>query len=79
MQSRAGCYTGPSVCDRVEQGPSVDGSRVRAKRRLLGRRLLFGRMGLQLDRLLTKSSLRLNLVRWSGLYINGSNHLVSDS
>ena len=30
-----------------------------------------------LDRLLTKSSLRLNLVRWSGLYTSGSNHLVS--
>ena len=25
-RSRAGCYTGPSVCDRVERGPGVDGS-----------------------------------------------------
>ena len=25
-RSWAGYYTGPSVCDRVEQGPGVDGS-----------------------------------------------------
>ena len=34
-------------------------------------------MGSRLDRLLTKSSLRLNLVRQSGLYTDGSNRLVS--
>ena len=26
MRSQAGCYTSPSVCDRVEWGPGVDGS-----------------------------------------------------
>ena len=25
-RSRAGCYTSPSVCERVKQGPGVDGS-----------------------------------------------------
>ena len=47
------------------------------KRRLSDRRLLFGMMESRLDRLLTKSSLRLNLVRRSGLYTGGSNRLVS--
>ena len=47
------------------------------KRRLLNRRLLFGMMESRLDRLLTKASLRLNLVRQSGLYTSGLNRLVS--
>ena len=37
-----------------------------------------GMMESRLDRLLTKSSLRLNLVKQSGLYTGGSNCLVSD-
>jgi hypothetical protein len=58
-QSRVGCYTGPSVCDRDDQGQGVGGT----VEEVFERRLLMECFPSEVepsDRLLTKSSLGLN-------------------